>query len=70
MVGSCLSPRGTGFILRLFRVGFVVDKMALVQVFRQLLQLSPGSIIHFILSTHSFICHGSCVILANGSVVK
>jgi hypothetical protein len=70
MVDSCLSPRGTGFSLRLVRVGFVVDKIALVQVFRQLLQLSPGSIINFILSAHSFICHGSSIILANGCIVK
>ena len=70
MVGSCLSARGNEFSLKLVRVGFVVDKIALVQVFRQLLQFSPGIIVHFIASTHFFICHDSCVIVTIGGIIK
>jgi hypothetical protein len=36
---------GTGFVPRSVHVGFVVDKVALVQVFPRVLQLSPVSFI-------------------------
>jgi hypothetical protein len=46
-----LSPRGPGFAPGSIRVGFMVDKVALRQVFLRVLRFSPVSIIQPSLST-------------------
>jgi hypothetical protein len=55
-----LSPRRPGFALGSIHVGFVADKVALVQVFLRVLRLSPVNIIPPSLS--KLISSGECVI--------
>jgi hypothetical protein len=55
-----LSPRKSGFASGLIRVGFVVDKVALGQVFLRVLLFSPVNIIPPSLS--KLISSGECVI--------
>jgi hypothetical protein len=54
---TSLSLQRLRFHPRLPYVGFVVDKVALEQVFLQLLQFSPVSNIPSILHDYSFICY-------------
>jgi hypothetical protein len=51
-------------------VGFVVDKVALEQVFLLVRQSSTVSVIPPMLDARSFIHHRRCTSLATGSVVK
>jgi hypothetical protein len=55
-----LSPRRPGFAPGSIHVGFVVDKMALGQVFLRVLRFSPVNIIPPLLS--KLISSGECVI--------
>lgn len=65
-----LSLRYLGFHLRLFHVGSVVDTVAVVHVFLQVLKLSPVSIIMPMLYTHSFSYHQCHISFARDSTIK
>ena len=68
---ASLSPRGPGFDPGPLHFGFVVNKVASVQVFLQVLRLSPLIINPQMLHIHiSFICHGRHTNLATDSLVK
>jgi hypothetical protein len=55
-----LSPRRPGFATGSIHVGFVVDKVALAQVFLRVLQFCPASIIPPLLHTHMSPPHEVC----------
>jgi len=69
LVDSIL-PRKTGFNSWPFRVRFVSNKVAPVQVFLWTLHFSPVSIILPVLNTQSFIYHQRSVISANDSDIN
>lgn len=66
-----LSPRRPGFNPGPIHFGFVINKLASVQVFLQVLQLSPLTINPQMLHIHiTLICHGRHTNLATDSLVK
>jgi hypothetical protein len=66
-----LSSQGFGFDPRLIHVRFLVDKVALEQVFLQIFRFSPVNTIPPTLLTNiSFIYYRRCISLPKGSVVK
>jgi hypothetical protein len=57
-----VSQRGHGLNSRSFRVGFVVDKVALGLVFLRVHQFPLGTVIPAMSYTHSFISHQQYII--------
>jgi hypothetical protein len=68
LVDSIL-PRKTGFNSRPFRMRFVANKVAPVQVFLWALQFPPGSIVPPVLNIQSFTYHRRCM-SATDSVIN
>ena len=66
-----LSPRGPAFNLRQVRVGFVVDKLAISEVFLTVRLCSPVSKNQVMLHTHVTLINDSrCATLANVRIGK
>ena len=56
MLVAGLPPRRRGFLPRPLHVEFMVDKVAIEEVFLRVLWFSPVSISPFMLHTHLYIC--------------
>jgi len=60
-----LSPQWFGLNPRPDHVGFVVDKVALGQVFMGVMQILPICVIPPMLHTHSVVYHQCCIIFSS-----